>query len=143
MILSKPQCSTGKTQSRPFPARAGKIMASAGHYTRQNAAGGSGELAEKQNACAGIGSGQTNHATALDLKPRPNPLKWRVSCPDCGYIVTDEDYRKRLVDGHEGFDCPRCAAHYSAEDFHEELRQKHMAMHHNLAQADLSQEELE
>lgn len=31
-ILPMPQCSTGTTQSRPFPARAGKVMESAGQY---------------------------------------------------------------------------------------------------------------
>jgi len=32
--LSTPQCSNGTTQSRPFPARAVKIMESAGHITK-------------------------------------------------------------------------------------------------------------
>ena len=67
MSLATPQCSTGVTQSRRFPARAGKIIESAGQRMKMNAAGGSGGIAEKQNACAGNGSGHRNHATALNL----------------------------------------------------------------------------
>lgn len=65
--LSTPQSSNGESQSRPFPARPVKIMESAGQYTQPNAAVGSGDIAEKQNECAGNGSGQTNHSTDLDL----------------------------------------------------------------------------
>ena len=35
-ILSTPQCSTGSSQSRPSPARAGKIMESAGQSRKRN-----------------------------------------------------------------------------------------------------------
>ena len=34
MNSPKPQCSSGTTQSRPFPARAVKVMESAGHCMR-------------------------------------------------------------------------------------------------------------
>lgn len=50
MNLSTPQCSSGQSQSRPFPARPVKIMESAGHYAQKNVAGDSGGIAEKQNA---------------------------------------------------------------------------------------------
>jgi len=66
MSLATPQCSTGTTQSRPFPARAGKLMESAGQYTRQNAAGGSGGIAEKQNA-----SGEISHRMMRPPSIRP------------------------------------------------------------------------
>jgi len=63
--LSTPQCSTGSTESRPFPATAGKIMESAGHLRNRNAAAGSGGTVEKPNATDG--KRQFGNATSLDL----------------------------------------------------------------------------
>lgn len=72
-----------------------------------------------------------------------NPMRWHISCPDCGYIETEEQSQRRHVlnGGSGAFDCPRCGAHYSAEDFETEMEQKHMGQHHNHAKADLSGEE--
>ena len=72
------------------------------------------------------------------LKPKPNPMRMRMSCPDCGFIM-DEDSWPEVRKA--GFDCPRCEAHYSEEDFHHEHSEKLLAMHHNRATADLTQEE--
>ena len=80
-----------------------------------------------------------SHFGMSDKKPTPNPLRWRESCPDCGFINTEFE-GERLERG-KGFTCPRCGVHYSAEDFHEEMEAKHQAQYHNHAKADLSQEE--
>jgi len=61
-----------------------------------------------------------------------NPMRFHISCPDCGF--PDE------VQANE-FDCPRCGAHFSQEDFNAELHEKAMAQYPRIAKADLSQEE--
>jgi DNA-directed RNA polymerase subunit M/transcription elongation factor TFIIS len=67
-------------------------------------------------------------------------MRWRESCPDCGFILTEKEEHE--LKRKNAFDCPRCQAHYTAEDFLAELEQKHMAQHHNHAKADLTNEEL-
>jgi hypothetical protein len=89
-ILSTPQCSSGISQSRPFPARPVKIMESAGRHETGTGAVGVGDTAEKQNASAGNGSGQTNLAT-------DHVLPSMVTCHDCG------------VERPAGADCAICA----------------------------------
>jgi hypothetical protein len=46
--------------------------------------------------------------------PRKTKTPWyarvRISCPDCGQIV---NYGSNT----EPFDCPRCEAHYPAQEF--------------------------
>lgn len=76
-----------------------------------------------------------------DAKKTPNPLRWRESCPECGFILTDIEAQQ--VEGRGAFDCPRCQAHYTSEDFARETNEKHMAQHHRHAEADLSGEEPE
>lgn len=73
-----------------------------------------------------------------------NPMRWHISCPDCGFVESEIESQKRYVKtkGAGYFDCPRCGAHYAADDFHDELDAKHMAQHHNHAKADLTSEEL-
>lgn len=48
--LPKAQCSSGTTQSRPYPTRAVKVMESAGQLTRMNAVAGGGKVAEKHKS---------------------------------------------------------------------------------------------
>jgi len=66
-----------------------------------------------------------------------NPFIVNDSCPDCGFVP--EKY-VQMVNESKPFDCPRCGAHYSREDFHKECREKFMAQKHNHAKADLTQE---
>lgn len=70
-----------------------------------------------------------------------NPLRWRICCPDCGWIPEDRFLAEQFELGTKPFDCGRCGAHYSADDFALEMDAKHQAQHHNHAKADLSQEE--
>lgn len=49
----KAQCSSGTTQSRPYPTRAVKVMESAGQLTRPNAVAGGGKRAEKHKSAMG------------------------------------------------------------------------------------------
>ena len=49
----KAQCSSGKTQSRPYPTRAVKVTESAGQLTRPNAVAGGGKRAEKHKSAMG------------------------------------------------------------------------------------------
>ena len=53
MNLPKAQCSSGTTQSRPYPTRAVKVMESAGQLTRPNAVAGGGKRAEKHKSAQG------------------------------------------------------------------------------------------
>lgn len=69
-------------------------------------------------------------------KKRPNPMRLRASCPTCGWIDARWDTSPKTA-----FDCERCGAHFSAEDFFRELDEKRMALRHNTALADLSGEE--
>lgn len=69
-----------------------------------------------------------------------NPMRFNVSCPDCGQVIHERDWLKSF-DQAENFTCIRCGAHYSKDDFNNELYEKHMAQHHNHAKADLTQEE--
>lgn len=68
-----------------------------------------------------------------------NPMRWNECCPDCGFVI--DEYESNMVRAGGAFDCPRCKAHYTKEDFRHEMHEKHMAQHHNHAKADLSQEE--
>lgn len=70
----------------------------------------------------------------------PNPMTWRDSCPECGYIYHNEiELQGMLQSG--AVDCPRCKVHHTTEDWMAEANEKHMAQHHNHAKADLSNEE--
>lgn len=71
-------------------------------------------------------------------KPK-NPMRWRETCPDCGYILEPIDSAK--IERDRQFVCPRCDVHYGLEDFMEEMNQKHMAQHHRHAKADLTGEQ--
>lgn len=73
----------------------------------------------------------------------PNPLRVRISCPDCGWVSEMDGEKDKVNKDQTAFDCPRCGAHYSHEDFWAEHEQKVQAMHHNHAQADLTNEETE
>ena len=72
-----------------------------------------------------------------------NPMRFNVSCPDCGFVETEHEAKLRYVatKGNGSWDCPRCKCHYSGEDFDEHMNEKHMAQHHNHAKADLTNEE--
>lgn len=53
----------------------------------------------------------------MSTRKKPWWARRRFSCPDCGLIIEDGD-----CPGGEGmrngyFDCPRCAVHYSQEEF--------------------------
>jgi len=58
VILPTPQCSTGTTQSRPYPTRAGKVMESAGHLSKQ-------PVARHHEAKNGSSPGPSGHAAAI------------------------------------------------------------------------------
>lgn len=66
-----------------------------------------------------------------------NPFIVNDSCPDCGFVP---DNLTQKINADRPFDCPRCGAHYSREDYHHEMHEKFMAQKHNHATADLSQE---
>ncbi len=70
-----------------------------------------------------------------------NPMRFNTSCPDCGYVEDELEKRKRRL-RQKGFDCPRCGAHYTEEDFLNHLNEKRQAQYHNHAKADLTDEEL-
>jgi hypothetical protein len=69
-----------------------------------------------------------------------NPLRWRICCPDCGWIPDNEDFAMKVENGYIPFDCGRCGAHYATVDFEAEMDAKHQAQHHNHAKADLQSE---
>ena len=66
VILPTPQCSTGTTQSRPYPTRAGKVMESAGHLSKQ-------PVARHHEAKNGSSPGPSGHAAAIF------PRRWLAS----------------------------------------------------------------
>lgn len=67
-----------------------------------------------------------------------NPMIFHESCPDCGHVLEEGEYKRATI---VGFDCPRCKCHYDFDDFCHEMDEKRMAQHHNHATADLSSEE--
>jgi hypothetical protein len=76
--------------------------------------------------------------SATHAKPhRPNPIRRRVSCPNCGLNVDD----KAGMDRSCNFTCPRCGDHYSCFDFWHHQYEKWQAQNHKLAEADLSGEQ--
>jgi ribosomal protein S27AE len=44
-------------------------------------------------------------------------MRWKISCPDCGFIIGEHG---DLHDTDKHFDCPRCGVHYAKQDFWEE-----------------------
>lgn len=82
MSLPSPTVTGGRTQSRPFPARAGKVMESGWHLTRKCAA-----LHRKNQIAQSLitGTGQMQHALSAQgqrnsLKPVSlAPVHWSVS----------------------------------------------------------------
>lgn len=65
---------------------------------------------------------------------KPRWMRMNAACPDCGYVLKDEndgftnDFNR--VAGLRGptnfrFDCPRCKAHFTGEDFWREHRDKY------------------
>lgn len=57
---------------------------------------------------------------------KPKWLQRNFSCPDCGYILKEHDQypRNESPDGYDkglpylAFDCPRCSAHYTPDEFY-------------------------
>lgn len=66
-----------------------------------------------------------------------NPIRARVSCPDCGWIDFNKDPDAQMPGG---FNCGRCGAHYAEEDFWKDHEQKLQALWTKRAQADLEYE---
>lgn len=60
--------------------------------------------------------------------PKPFWMRAHCSCPDCGMIL-DADNWSQAFDKASNFDCPRCKAHYSAQDFEAESAFKHSREH--------------
>lgn len=50
---------------------------------------------------------------------KPAWLKRNYACPDCGQIVDENDCPHEKTDHleYKAFDCERCHAHYSPEEF--------------------------
>ena len=77
-----------------------------------------------------------------------NPIRSRCSCPECGWFDPVDDF-SGLQESHDEhgnvlgiwFDCPRCQAHYSSDDYWELHHGKEQARNHKRAKADLSDEE--
>jgi hypothetical protein len=55
----------------------------------------------------------------MKVKKRKIPYIFRnkVSCPECGYIFKEYEYKERLKDY---FSCPKCDTRFSDEEFWEE-----------------------
>jgi tRNA(Ile2) C34 agmatinyltransferase TiaS len=68
---------------------------------------------------------------------RPNPIRSRVSCPDCGFDISLSRAGLTLT----GFTCPRCSTHYDIHDFWLEQYEKWLGQNHKRATADLSGEQ--
>lgn len=66
MIFEKPQCSTGTTQSKPFPARAGNRLESAGHYRP-------GEQSPTTAPAAPLGGGGPEDTLSGSLRKQSQP----------------------------------------------------------------------
>lgn len=72
------------------------------------------------------------------MKPkRPNPIRSRVSSPDCGLDIT---FSRQGLTTH-CFNCPRCSTHYDIHDFWTEQEEKWQAQNHKRSTADLYGEE--
>jgi len=65
-------------------------------------------------------------------------MRFRESCPDCGFIL--DDFAMSKIESIRTFDCPRCNSHWTLEDFDAEMREKLQAQFHNMAKADLNNE---
>lgn len=52
---------------------------------------------------------------------KPKWMKRHFACPDCGLIVDEHDCPHEASDNgalkYQPFDCPRCGAHYTPEEF--------------------------
>lgn len=85
---------------------------------------------------------------------KPRWMRIQISCPDCGYIVKDEDdpaitkeYVKSTVfeSAHWRdicFDCPKCKLHLSAQEFWQAHEDKlsHVTQYHNDAHSTLTED---
>lgn len=56
-------------------------------------------------------------ASSMEQPPKPfkpHPLRYRDSCPDCGFVFPRETDPASKT---KGFNCPRCLVHYSAQEY--------------------------
>ena len=65
--------------------------------------------------------------TDIQQSNKPRRVPWfarnREACPDCGFIPDEIQLEVRFKAGL-GFDCARCGAHYSEQDFNDSNRDK-------------------
>lgn len=100
-ILPTPQCSSGTTESRPFPATAAKVMESAGQQPQAGAAPDGGE--SQSQTCQGQDAAESPRAVCPD---------WHMEIDDevcwCG---EEEKYHHSIYCGHNfvpmGCECGR------------------------------------
>ncbi len=90
--LPQPQCSTGITQSRPFPARAGKVMESAGHI--ETTAARHGQSGSMEVPLAPKGHAASFPALTLPTRITPQPEGSKPSGPLSRWLAVSPAIRR-------------------------------------------------
>lgn len=97
MSLSTPQCSSGTSQSRPFPARPAKILESAGQLATKKAVNEHGQADAPKALPRAARSLRGGSKTGIHFRPFADPRAWqpvgncaykRIIPPLCLLILT-------------------------------------------------------
>jgi transposase-like protein len=54
---------------------------------------------------------------------KPRWIKPQVACPECGHTLNASNFHEAIPeapDGEQAFDCPKCKAHFTEEEFWQE-----------------------